>query len=244
MVWWIIEQGELAMRFSRNIVYLTFLVLLFGTFVLSYSNRVVSADYAALPASAEETTPLNTGDRAPAFTVRTVDGKPFVFDPGNLERPTILISFRGGWCPFCNMQLAALHTVIPELRENGFDVLFLSNDRPELLYSSLKRETQESIDGLDYVILSDADLSAAMALGTAFRTDKGQIERLERKGRDYEGSSIGKHNALAVPSVYVVNRSGEIVFDFVNPNYKIRLPAEDLLAAANKLMNKTDQVSQ
>ena len=232
------------MRFGRNIVYLTFLVLLLGTFVLSHSNRVVAADYAALPASAEETTPLNTGDRAPAFTVRTVDDEPFVFDPENLKRPTILISFRGGWCPYCNMHLSELRTVIPELRKNGFDVLFLSNDRPELLYSSLKRETQESIDGLDYVILSDADISAAMALGTAYRIDRGLTNYLEQKDRDYAGSSIGKHNALAVPAVYVVDRSGEIVFDFVNPDYKIRLAAEDLLAAANKLMNKTAQVSQ
>ncbi|MCH8100615.1 MAG: AhpC/TSA family protein [Proteobacteria bacterium] len=232
------------MRFGRNIVYLTFLVLLLGTFVLSHSNRVVAANYAALPASAEETTPLITGDRAPAFTVRTVDDEPFVFDPENLERPTILISFRGGWCPYCNMHLSELRTVVPELRKNGFDVLFLSNDRPELLYSSLKRETQESIDGLDYVILSDADLSAAMALGTAYRTDKGLTDYLEHKDRDYEGSSIGKHNALAVPAVYVVDRSGEIVFDFVNPDHKIRLPAEELLAAANKLVDKTDQVSQ
>ena len=232
------------MRFGRNIVYLTFLVLLLGTFVLSHSNRVVAADYAALPASAEETTPLITGDRAPAFTVRTVDDEPFVFDPENLKRPTILISFRGGWCPYCNMHLSELRTVIPELRKNGFDVLFLSNDRPELLYSSLKRETQESIDGLDYVILSDADISAAMALGTAYRIDRGLTNYLEQKDRDYAGSSIGKHNALAVPAVYVVDRSGEIVFDFVNPDYKIRLAAEDLLAAANKLMNKTAQVSQ
>ena len=232
------------MRFGRNIVYLTFLVLLLGTFVLSHSNRVVAADYAALPASAEETTPLITGDRAPAFTVRTVDDEPFVFDPENLERPTILISFRGGWCPYCNMHLSELRTVVPELKKNGFDVLFLSNDRPELLYSSLKRETQESIDGLDYVILSDADLSAAMALGTAYRIDKGLTDYLEQKDRDYAGSSIGKHNALAVPAVYVVDRSGEIVFDFVNPDHKIRLPAEELLAAANKLVDKTDQVSQ
>ncbi len=232
------------MRFGRNIVYLTFLVLLLGTFVLSHSNRVVAADYAALPASAEETTPLKTGDRAPAFTVRTVDDEPFEFDPENLARPTILISFRGGWCPYCNMHLSELRTVIPELSKKGFDVLFLSNDRPELLYSSLKRETQESIDGLDYVILSDADISAAMALGTAFRTDKGLTDYLEQKDRDYAGSSIGKHNALAVPAIYVVDRSGEIVFDFVNPDYKIRLSAEELLAAANKLVNKTAQVSQ
>lgn len=232
------------MRFRRNILDLTFLILLLGTFVLSHSDQVVAADYAALPASAEETTPLKTGDRAPAFTVRTVDDEPFVFDPENLERPTILISFRGGWCPYCNMHLSELRTVIPELKKNGFDVLFLSNDRPEILYSSLGQETQESIDGLDYVILSDADISAAMALGTAFKTDKGLTDYLEQKGRDYEGSSIARYNALAVPAVYVVDRSGEIVFDFVSPDYKVRLPAEDLLAAANKLVNKADQVSQ
>jgi peroxiredoxin len=226
------------MTFGRNIVYLTFLALLVTTFALSHTNRVVAAEYAALPASAEETTPLRTGDRAPAFTVRTVEDEPFEFDPDSLERPVILISFRGGWCPYCNMHLSELRTVIPELKENGIDVLFLSNDRPELLYSSLKMETQEDIDGLDYVILSDANINAAMALGTAFRTDKGLTDYLDGKERDYEGSSIGMHNALAVPAVYVVDQSGEIVFDFINPNYKVRLPADELLETANNLLNK------
>jgi peroxiredoxin len=144
-----------------------------------------------------------------------VDGSSYVFDPDNLENPTILISFRGGWCPYCNMHLSELRTVIPEIRASGYDVLFLSNDRPEILYSSLKLETQEDIDGLDYLILSDAEISAARALGTAFRIDKGD-----------------KYDALAVPAVYVIDQSGQIVFDFVEPDYKIRLPADELLSAA------------
>ena len=209
------------MAFGRNLIYVAFLALLLGTLTLSHSNRAIAEDYAALPASADLTTPLKSGDRAPNFTVRTVDDKPYVFDPDNLENPTILISFRGGWCPYCNMHLSELRTVIPEIRESGYDILFLSNDRPELLYSSLKQETQDDIDGLDYVILSDADMNAAMALGTAFRIDKGLTDYLEQKGRDVAGSSIGKHNALAVPAVYVIDRSGKIVFDFVQPDYKI-----------------------
>ncbi len=221
------------MRIARNIFGLAFVGLLVGTLVLSHPGRLAAADYAALPANAAETTPLKSGDRAPAFTVRSVDNQPFLFDPDNLERPTILISFRGGWCPYCNMHLSELRTVMPELKERGFDILFLSNDRPELLYSSLQRETQEDIDGLDYVILSDAELNAAMALGTAFRADKRLTDYLDQKGRDYQGSSIGKHNALAVPAVYVIDLSGNIVFDFVNDDYKIRLSADDLLAAAD-----------
>jgi len=220
------------MAFSRTLIYVTFLALLLGSLILSHSDRAIAEDYAALPASADLITPLKSGDRAPGFTVRTVDDKPYVFDPDNLENPTILISFRGGWCPYCNMHLSELRHVIPEIRESGYDILFLSNDRPELLYSSLKQETQDDIDGLDYIILSDAEINAAMALGTAFRIDQGLTDYMDEKGRDYQGSSIGMHNALAVPAVFVIDRSGEIVFDFVEPNYKVRLSADDLLSAA------------
>jgi peroxiredoxin len=220
------------MALGRNLIYITFLVGMLGTLILSHADRAIAEGYAALPASADLITPLKSGDRAPGFTVRTVDGKPYVFDPDNLEKPTILISFRGGWCPYCNMHLSELRHVIPEISESGYDILFLSNDRPELLYSSLKQETQDAIDGLDYVILSDAKINAAMALGTAFRVDKGLTDYLDKKGRDYQGSSIGMHNALAVPAVYVIDRSGKIVFDFVQPDYKVRLSADDLLSAA------------
>ena len=220
------------MSFGRNLIYVAFLALLLGTLVVSHADRALADEYAELPASAEETTPLKSGDRAPGFTVYTVDGKPYVFDPDNMENPTILISFRGGWCPYCNMHLSELRTVIPEIRKSGYDILFLSNDAPEHLYSSLKQETQEDIDGLDYVVLSDAEISAARALGTAFRTDAGLTSYLEEKGRDVAKGSIGKYNALAVPAVYVINKSGDIVYDFVEADYKVRLPADELLSVA------------
>ncbi len=220
------------MTIGRNLIYITFLTLLIGTLVLSQAHFASAEDYWKLPESAQATTPLKKGDRAPKFTVHTVDGKPYVFDPDNLERPAILISFRGGWCPYCNMHLSELRSVIPEIRKAGYDVLFLSNDRPEILYSSLKQETQEDIDGLDYVIFSDAEINAAKALGTAFRIDKGMKQRFDERGRDYAESSIDTYDALAVPAVYVIDRSGQIVFDFVEPDYKIRLPADELLSAA------------
>ncbi len=224
------------MNFGQKLLYITITALLIASLVLSHSTRVIAADYEQLPAKAEDTDPLKTGDRAPTFTVRTVDDEPYAFDPDKLDRPTILISFRGGWCPYCNMHLSELRTVIPQIREAGVDILFLSNDAPSQLYSSLKQETQDNIAGLDYVILSDANLSAARALGTAFRVDKKLTSYLDKKDLDYSGSSIGKHNALAVPAVYVVDASGKIVYDFVNADYKIRLSADDLLLAAQNAM--------
>lgn len=220
------------MTIARRFTYAIFLTLLLAALSLSIVNRGNAAGYANLPASAEETTPLKSGDLAPAFTVRTVADEPFHFDPLGLERPVILISFRGGWCPYCNMHLSELKDVVPQIRESGVDVYFLSGDRPEILHSSLKLETREDIEGLDYEILSDADIEAAVAFGTAFRVDPAYSARLTERGNDLDGSSMQQYEALPVPSVYVIDRSGRIVYDFVNADYKVRLPADDLVAAA------------
>jgi peroxiredoxin len=222
------------MPIAQNLIRITFVTLLIASLVVSICQQGVAAG--ALPATAEEISPLQAGDRAPAFTVRTVDDEPYQFDPDNLERPTIVITFRGGWCPYCNMHLSDLRNVIPELKANGFDVLFLSNDRPDLLYSTLKKETQEDIGGLDYEILSDADLNAAHAFGTAFTVSDRLIQRRNEKGDDIDGSSIDKFKALAVPAVVLIDVSGEIRYFYANPDYRVRLSADELKQEADKLL--------
>ena len=222
------------MTASPKFLYVAFIAALLAS--LSYSLFAVgnAADLADLPRSAEGTNPLRKGDKVPSFTVRTVDGDAYRFESGSLEQPTLLISFRGGWCPYCNMHLSELRTIVPGLRDMGYDVLFISNDRPDQLYAGLSRETQEDIADLDYTILSDAELEAARAMGTAFKTTQKLEDNLDRKGRDYEDSSIDRFKALGVPFVYVIDRNGTIVFDFVEPDYKVRLSSEDLYAAAQE----------
>lgn len=188
-----------------------------------------------IAATAKETTPLQVGQSAPRFEVRTVKGEPFLFDPKALDRPVVLITFRGGWCPFCNMHLSELRDAVPEINALGVDVLFLSGDRPELLYASLERETQDTIDGLGYTILSDADVQAAVAFGIAFKASQGTIDRRAQKNQDIEGSSMLEHGVLSVPSVYAVDRDGMIAFAFSEPDYKVRIPTDELLQVARVL---------
>ncbi len=202
--------------------------------VCSMSLRAGHADVPIAP-TAGETQPLQAGEPAPRFEVRTVDNEAFVFDPQNLERPALLITFRGGWCPFCNMHLSELNQVIDEIDALGVDVLFLSGDRPELLYSSLSHETQEDIAGLPYTILSDADAQAAIALGIAFRVDQGTLDRREQKNQDVEGSSMRTHGVLPVPAVYAIGTDGMIAFVHAEPNYRVRIPTEQLMQVTKEL---------
>ena len=218
----------------RSFPYILFIALLGMSIVSSIAIQAGHAD-APIAESADLIEPLGKGDPAPRFIVETVDGEAFDFDPKSLERPVVLLTFRGGWCPFCNVYLSEMRHTIPQIRELGVDVLFLSGDRSELLYESLKQETQDDIAGLDYTILSDANAQAAIALGIAFRASQRTIDGRKSKHQDIDGSSMVQHGVLPVPAVFAIDRQGEIQFAYTNADYKVRLPAEELLAAAHEI---------
>lgn len=219
---------------SMSALRTVFAALLIASLVCSMSIRYGHAD-APIAMDAQSIEPLGEGDAAPRFVVRTVDGDNFDFNPRNLDRPAILIAFRGGWCPYCNMHLSELRHVVPEIGELDVDVYFLSGDRPDALYNGLTGDTQMEIGGLGYEILSDADANAAIALGIAFRADPSYVERLRNANKDIEDSSIEREGVLPVPAVFAIDTDGRIAYAYVNADYKVRLPADELLNVATEL---------
>lgn len=178
---------------------------------------------------AQAARPLRVGDRAPDFTAAHADGTPYVFSASHLKQPYVLIFYRGGWCPYCNTQLADMHSVEPKLRAAGFAVVFLSTDRPELLYSSLKDQK------VDYTLLSDPGLKAAQAFHIAFHLDDEHYAEQLKWGVDLEKTTGTKEHALPVPSVFIIDASGVIRFVYSNPDFKVRLSAQELSRAAAPL---------
>jgi len=176
-------------------------------------------------ATPEEVRPVLPGMTMPAFAVVDVDGNRHEIDPAGLEKPIVLTFYRGGWCPYCNMHLAELRTAEEELREMGFDVWFVSPDKPELLAEGQDAET-------GYRLLSDPGMNAAQALGIAFRVDDASHERYIGFGMDLNERSGDDHRALPAPATFIIGSDGIVQFGYVNPDYSVRLAPEVLLAAA------------
>ncbi len=218
----------------RSIMSVTLVSILTISLVCSVAIQAGHADV-PVAESADLIEPLGKGEPAPRFIVETVEGESFDFDPQNLERPVLILTFRGGWCPFCNVYLSDMRDVIPEIRGMGVDVLFLSGDRSERLYDSLKMETQEDIGDLDYTILSDADAQASIAFGIAFKASQRTIDGRHKKNQDIEESSMMKHGVLPVPAVFAIDTDGIIQFAYTNADYKVRLPADELMAVAREI---------
>ena len=76
-----------------------------------------------------------------------------------------------------------------------------------------------------------ARTNAARAFGIAFQLDAETVDLYRRAGIDLEEASGETHHGLPVPSVFVVDADGVIRFTHSNPDYKVRLAPEKLLAA-------------
>ena len=115
-----------------------------------------------------------------------------------------------------------------ELAELGFRVIAISPDRPELLTQSLE------VKDLGYELYSDSDLEAARAMGIAFQVGRvmGFFHRL--MGAGLEEASGRDHRRLPVPSVFLVEAGGEILWVYSNPDFTVRPDNDSVLEAARR----------
>lgn len=186
-------------------------------------------------ASAEDVQPLMIGMKAPEFTVRDVENQLVRFEPGAQAKPVVLTFFRGGWCPYCNLHLSEMRLAEKQLKEMGFDIWFISIDKPELLLASLDDPE------VGYTIYSDASLNATRAFGLAFRVDDELNKKYLNWNIDLEKASGEDHHVLPAPATYIIGSDGVINFAYINPDYKVRLPPNVLLAAATAYNEDADK---
>src|SRR5258708_6687365 len=180
----------------------------------------------ALAQAQTNSTPLKVGDLIPDVTLRTEEDKEVSLRKLVSEQPTVLIFYRGGWCPFCNRHLQSLVGIEKDLADAGVQLTAISMDQPSKL-----RETPHR-DKLGYTLLSDSDAAAAKAFGIAFRVDDATVEKYKGYGINLEAASGRSHHILPYPSVFIANTNGVIRFAHVNPDYKVRLEPAKILEAA------------
>lgn len=191
------------------------------------TSLVASAQtQAPIPRRAEDVNPAKIGTLLPKIRLVDVKNKPFDLNAAVAKTPTVLVFYRGGWCPFCSVHLAALGKIEPRLKKLGYRIIAVTPDSPSELSKTLGKQK------LSYTLLSDSKMSAARALGLAFRVDNKTIGKYREYGIDLEKSSGQTHHLLPVPAVYLVGKDGMLNFSYVNPNYKVRLNGDVLLAAA------------
>lgn len=166
---------------------------------------------AGVPLEPQDISPLLIGEKLPAASLKDDNNTTINLDK-IVKRPTVLVFYRGGWCPYCAKQLFHLQQIETDLGKAGYQLLAVSTDSPENL-----RKTREK-EKLSFTLLSDADLSLSKAVGIAYKAPPVYDNFLTE-------ASGGKNTAklLPVPSVFILDKTGAIQFEYINPDFKQRM---------------------
>jgi peroxiredoxin len=196
----------------------------------------VSAHAGEVASSPQTVRPILLGNHLPDVAVRTMDGRSTPLSEVVAHKPAVLVFYRGGWCPCCNLQLSGLRLIEKDVQASGYQVIAISPDRPEELLKTLGR------DHLNYTLVSDSTAAAIEAFGIACKVDDEMTARYRANGIDLDQYSGEMHHILPVPAVYIVDGDGTLQFSYVHPDYRVRLPAEVVLAATQAIAAKKQQL--
>lgn len=163
------------------------------------------------------------GQKIPSFELPNAKGNTVRSEELLKNGPLIISFYRGGWCPYCNMELRALQQVLGQIQETGAQLVAISPETPDnSLTTSEKNE-------LTFEVLSDINNNYAKQLGLVFQMPEDLREVYHSFKIDVPKHNENQDYELPMPATYVVNTDGEIIFDFVPEDYTYRLDPEEIL---------------
>jgi peroxiredoxin len=164
-------------------------------------------------------TALKPGDKAPAFTAVTHTGEPFQLDSAGT---TILLFYRGYWCPYCNRQLSSLNDSLSFLEAKGAKVVAVTPEKYESVDKTIEK-TKAS-----FVIISDTSNNILEQYGVNFAVDEKTVTRYKAIGIDFSAVNANDENVLPVPAVYII-KNGKISYVWFDKDYRKRPSVKELL---------------
>lgn len=196
------------------------LLLITGSIMVAEENKIAK--------SAEDICPVKIGTEILSALIKSINGNELDIKEIAKDQKSIIIFYRGGWCPYCNMHLSELQKIEDDIVKLGYKIIAISMDKPENLTSTITEHKMK------YELYSDSKANACKEFGVAFKLPESEVDKLKSYHMDIENSSGESHHILPVPSLFLVDQEGIIQFTYVNVDYKVRMDASSILEIAGK----------
>ena len=167
-------------------------------------------------------TAINQGDQYLNFTLNNAKGEAVQLSDVLARGPVVLTWYRGGWCPYCNLQLRAFQQALPEIEALGAQLVALT---PELPDNSLN--TQEKNE-LSFEVLTDLDNAVAKQYGLVFKLIP-EVAVYYKDAFDLEVYNGNTTDELPLAATYVIGQDGVIQYAFLDADYRVRAEPQDIV---------------
>jgi len=173
--------------------------------------------------------PVRAGDKAPDFTLPNGQGQPVTLSALLGDGPVVLTFYRGGWCPYCNLQLRAYQASLPDIQALGARLVAVSPQLPDNSMSTAEA------NALLFDVLSDVGNHIARSYGLAY-TLPGELQQALRSVNKALPDVNGDESwELPVPATYVIDPGRRIAAAQIDVDYRNRLDPEEIMAALKQV---------
>ena len=193
------------------------------------TRNTVQQAFEAIMAAGFGADALREGDQAAEFYLPNVRGGETYLSELLAQGPIVLSFYRGGWCPFCNLEFKALHDVLPQIEELGAKLVGVSPELPNNSMTTVEKHQ------LQFEVLSDVGNKVARQYGIVMDVPAILRPLYLQWGLDVPTVNGDDSWELPIPATYVINRDGRIVSAYINPNYTERMEPADIIAALQAL---------
>ena len=170
-----------------------------------------------------------TGDQFPDFALPDQHGVVRPLSHYLAEGPVVLNIYRGGWCPYCNLEMQALNIALPEFVKRRVTLLGLTPEMPTTAQDTL------TANELAITVLSDEGNRVSASLGLVFELPEVLRPIYERFGIDIPASNGDDSFTLPVPATYILGQDRVARYHFVNVDYTQRAEPTQLIAELDRL---------
>ena len=171
---------------------------------------------------------LNVGDQAGDATLPNAQGEEEKLSDLWAQGPVVIVWYRGGWCPYCNMQLHAMQEALPAIKAAGATLVAITPETPDNSLSTSEKNE------LEFTVLSDVGNELAKKYGVVFKLPE-KVSPLYKQMIDLEKYNGNDSDELPLAATYVIDNTGKIRYAFLDADYTKRAEPVDVVEALQAL---------
>lgn len=184
---------------------------------------------ADLKASGIENQALGAGDLAPEFTLPNARGEEIRLTDLLSRGPVVVNIYRGGWCPYCNLELRALKEKLPKIEALGASLVAIAPEKPDKAAETTVRHD------LEFEVLSDLGNQVSRQFGLVFTLPESIRAIYASFGTDLPAYNGDERFELPLPATYVIRPDGQIAYAFVDADYTRRMEPSEIIEVLRAL---------
>lgn len=174
---------------------------------------------------------VGIGDDAPDFSLPDALGNSVSLRELLVRGPVVATFYRGGWCPYCNLQLRAYQAILPQVSELGARLVAISPQLPDASLSTTETNS------LTFDVLSDIGNIVARRFGLVYTVQNEVREALRSINKALPPINGDESWELPVPATYVIAPDGRVSLAHIEVDYRKRLEPDAIVESLKLLQS-------